>query len=56
MSLQEKTSQAAEEEKQRIKRVLENSSTGGQLGGTRFGQEPFDGESGRFQGPTDKSG
>lgn len=42
MSLQKKTRQAAEEEPLRIKRVAENSSTGGQLGGTRFGQEPFD--------------
>ncbi|MBO6754797.1 MAG: hypothetical protein JJ902_00580 [Roseibium sp.] len=42
MSLQKKTRQAAEEEALRIKRVAEKSSTGGQLGGTRFGQEPFD--------------
>ncbi|MBN9672915.1 hypothetical protein [Roseibium aggregatum] len=34
---------AAEEEARRIRKTADKTSTGGQLGGTFFGQEPDDG-------------
>lgn len=39
-TMSQKSRSDAKEEAERIKRVAEHTTTGGQLGGTFFGQEP----------------